>query len=131
MLCVWQIPLNRERRTNPFGRGTINLALPFAAFFSFCSGTQGAQALAQVFFLGLLNDAGREAISAVVRQGNALYPPAAPRLKDITSNYSSLKGTDKWFLASILLLVTRPVLHDVTSLVRETIFQFGDSRTRF
>ncbi len=88
-------------------------------FFFFFYYRQGAQTLAQVSFLGLLNEAGREAISAVVRQGTALYPPAASRLKDVCSNYSSLKGSDKWFLASILLLVARPVLHDVMSLVRD------------
>lgn len=71
-----------------------------------------------MFFLGLLNEAGKQAISSVVRQGSALYPPAASRLKDPCSNYSSLKGTDKWLLGSILLLVARPVLHDVPSLVR-------------
>ena len=72
-----------------------------------------------MFFLGLLNEAGKQAISSVVRQGSALYPPAASRLEDPCSNYSSLKGTDKWLLGSILLLVARLVLHDVTSLVRD------------
>ena len=78
---------------------------------------QGAQALVQVFCLNLLNEAGRTAVSSVIRQRGTLYPPATDPLKDICSNYSSLRGCDKWLLGSILLLVFRCVLHDATSLV--------------
>ncbi|CBN75890.1 hypothetical protein Esi_0186_0058 [Ectocarpus siliculosus] len=39
-----------------------------------------------------------------------LYPAGTERLKDIVSNYSSLTGSDKWTLQSIMLLVFRPVL---------------------
>eukprot|EP00903_Cladosiphon_okamuranus_P020737 g19042.t1 len=69
-------------------------------------------------FLSLLNGAGREAISSVVRQRSTLYPPATAQLEDIRSDYSSLKGSEKWLLGSILLLVARCVLHDTTSLGR-------------
>lgn len=87
-----------------------------------CSGlpvvtSQGAQALAQIFCLNLLNEAGRTAVSSVIRQRGTLYPPATDPLKDICSNYSSLRGCDKWLLGSIVLLVFRCVLHDATSLV--------------
>lgn len=50
--------------------------------------------------------------------GNNLYPPAEARLKDIVNDYASLTGTNKWLLASIFLLVIRPVIQTPAMLVR-------------
>ncbi|CAM9764312.1 unnamed protein product, partial [Ectocarpus sp. 4 AP-2014] len=45
-----------------------------------------------------------------------LYPAGTERLKDIVTNYSSLTGSDKWTLQSIMLLVFRPVLQDLRAM---------------
>lgn len=80
---------------------------------------QNAQALVQKYLIALLNNKGRELISATMRQrkGNNLYPPGAEPLKDPVADYSSLTGSDKWLLASIVLLVFRAVFHTTATMV--------------
>lgn len=78
---------------------------------------KNSQGLIQPYLISLLNRSGRKLVSAIVRQGSTLYPAGARRLKDIVSNYSSLTGSHKWLLASIMLLVFRPVLQSTVSLV--------------
>lgn len=80
---------------------------------------QCAQALVQRYGIMLLNPNGREAIAAVMRQrdGNSLYPSGEAPLKDIINDYTSLSGGDKWLLASMFLLVFRPVIQSTKSLV--------------
>ncbi|CAN0435759.1 unnamed protein product, partial [Pylaiella littoralis] len=53
----------------------------------------------------------------MAQEAGQLYPPGTNQLKDIVANYSSLTGSDKWTLQSIMLLVFRPVLEDVRSMV--------------
>ncbi|CAN0317615.1 unnamed protein product, partial [Ectocarpus sp. 6 AP-2014] len=50
--------------------------------------------------------------------GHALYPPREKPLKDIVTNYSSLTGSNKWLLSSIMLLVFRQVLQSSWSMVK-------------
>ncbi|CAN0353701.1 unnamed protein product, partial [Scytosiphon promiscuus] len=45
-----------------------------------------------------------------------LYPPGTEQLKDIITNYSSLTGSDKWTLQSMMLLVFRAVLVNVEAM---------------
>lgn len=81
---------------------------------------QNAQALVQRFLIGLLNTEGRRLISATLRQregGSSIYPVGEAPLKDIVTDYASLTGSSKWLLASIMLLMFRPVLHNAASLV--------------
>lgn len=66
----------------------------------------------------ILSVGGRDLVAAVIRQTRGLYPPGSAPLKNVVTNYSSLTGSDKWLLASIMLLVFRPVLHDTGSLVK-------------
>ena len=56
-------------------------------------------------------------VSATIQEGTTLYPPGEDRLKNIVSNYTSLTGSDKWLLGSIMLLVFRPLLVDVEAMV--------------
>lgn len=79
--------------------------------------TAGSSGVGSAFLLNLLNDAGRTVVSSIIRQRGTLYPPATAPLKDICSNYSSLRGCDKWQLGSIMLLVFRCIVRDITSLV--------------
>ena len=72
----------------------------------------------QTFLLELLSTDGRTLIMSVMAQGNTLYPPGTEPLKCIVTNYSSLTGSDKWVLASFMLFVFKPVLQDLTSMVR-------------
>ncbi|CAN0333794.1 unnamed protein product, partial [Scytosiphon promiscuus] len=44
-------------------------------------------------------------------------PPGTEQLKDIVTNYSSLTGSDKWTLQSMMLLIFRVVLADVDAMV--------------
>ncbi|CAB1108696.1 unnamed protein product [Ectocarpus sp. CCAP 1310/34] len=75
--------------------------------------------LCQVSCLEMLSTQGRRLVSAVVAQNLSLvYPAGTERLKDIVSNYSSLTGSDKWTLQSIMLLVFRPILANVGAMVR-------------
>ena len=67
--------------------------------------------------LAALNKKGQAMVSAVVREGRTLYPPGEDRLKNIVTNYTSLTGSDKWLLGSIMLLVFRPLLVDVSAMV--------------
>ena len=67
--------------------------------------------------LQILSPKGRRAITAIVREGRTLYPPGTERLKDIVTNYKSLTGSDKWLLGSLMLLVFRPALVSVESMV--------------
>ncbi|CAN0272996.1 unnamed protein product [Ectocarpus sp. 6 AP-2014] len=78
-----------------------------------------ALALVQKYLIALLNTKGRELISATMRQrkGNNPYPPGAEPLKDPVADYSSLTGSDKWLLASIVLLVFRAVFHTTATMV--------------
>ena len=78
---------------------------------------QGQLALAQKYALSVLNSAGKRMVSATVREGTTLYPPGEDRLKNIVTNYTSLTGSDKWLLGSIMLLVFRPLLVDVEAMV--------------
>ncbi|CAN0292731.1 unnamed protein product, partial [Ectocarpus sp. 12 AP-2014] len=48
--------------------------------------------------------------------GSSIYPVGEAPLKDIVTDYASLTGSNKWLLASIMLLVFRPVLHSAASL---------------
>ena len=57
-------------------------------------------------------------VSAIVREGRTLYPPGAEPLKNIVTNYSSLTGSDKWLLSSLMLLIFRPLLVNTESMVR-------------
>ncbi|CAN0552262.1 unnamed protein product, partial [Ectocarpus sp. 12 AP-2014] len=78
----------------------------------------GSCQLCQVFLLEMLSTRGRRLVSAVMSQTSSLlYPAGTERLKDIVTNYSSLTGSDKWTLQSIMLLVFRPVLEDVRAMV--------------
>lgn len=54
----------------------------------------------------------------MAQEPSQLYPPGTSQLKSIVDNYTSLTGSDKWTLQSIMLLVFRPVLHDIRSMVR-------------
>lgn len=65
----------------------------------------------------MLNHTGRRMVSATIQEGTTLYPPGEDRLKNIVSNYTSLTGSDKWLLGSIMLLVFRPLLVDVEAMV--------------
>ncbi|CAN0092719.1 unnamed protein product, partial [Ectocarpus fasciculatus] len=77
----------------------------------------GSCQLCQVFLLEMLSTRGRRLVSAVMSQTpSLLYPAGTERLKDIVTNYSSLTGSDKWTLQSIMLLVFRPVLQDVRAM---------------
>lgn len=73
--------------------------------------------MAQKFVLSILNSRGKLMVSATVREGRTLYPPGEDRLKNIVTNYTSLTGSDKWLLGSIMLLVFRPLLVDVEAMV--------------
>ncbi|CAM9806070.1 unnamed protein product, partial [Ectocarpus sp. 12 AP-2014] len=78
----------------------------------------GSCQLCQVSCLEMLSTQGRRLVSAVVAQNpSLLYPAGTERLKDIVTNYSSLTGSDKWTLQSIMLLVFRPVLANVGAMV--------------
>ncbi|CAM9413476.1 unnamed protein product, partial [Ectocarpus fasciculatus] len=78
----------------------------------------GSCQLCQVSCLEMLSTQGRRLVSAVVAQNpSLLYPAGTERLKDIVTNYSSLTGSDKWTLQSIMLLVFRPVLASVGAMV--------------
>lgn len=79
--------------------------------------SQGQLTLAQKFFLSMLNLQGKRMVSATIQEGTTLYPPGEDRLKNIVANYASLTGSDKWLLGSIMLLVFRPLLVDVSAMV--------------
>ena len=80
---------------------------------------QGSCQLCQVFIIELLSKQGLSLVSSVMAQRSTLlYPAGTSKLKDITTNYSSLTGSDKWALQSIMLLVFRVVLRDCASMVR-------------
>ncbi|CAB1112960.1 unnamed protein product [Ectocarpus sp. CCAP 1310/34] len=84
-----------------------------------CQLCQGSCQLCQVSCLEMLSTQGRRLVSAVVAQNpSLLYPAGTERLKDIVTNYSSLTGSDKWTLQSIMLLVFRPILANVGAMVR-------------
>ncbi|CAN0301776.1 unnamed protein product [Ectocarpus sp. 6 AP-2014] len=77
------------------------------------------QSLVQSFILTRLIPAGRKLVSAIIREhGHALYPRREAPLKDIVTNYSSLTGSNKWLLSSIMLLVFRPVLQSSWSMAK-------------
>ncbi|CAM9973990.1 unnamed protein product, partial [Hapterophycus canaliculatus] len=48
----------------------------------------------------------------MAQQSTLLYPAGTASLKNIVTNYTSLTGSDKWTLQSILLLIFRVVLQD-------------------
>ncbi|CAB1117851.1 unnamed protein product [Ectocarpus sp. CCAP 1310/34] len=80
----------------------------------------GQSQLCQVFFLEMLSTAARQLVSAIMAQKPPLlYPPGTEKLKDIVTNYTSLTGSDKWTLQSIMLLVFRMVLQNVPAMTRE------------
>lgn len=84
-----------------------------------CMLRQGSCQLCQVFCLQMLSTAGKQLVqSNMAQKASLLFPPGTESLPDIVTNYSSLKGSDKWTLQSIMLLVFRPVLRDVRSMVR-------------
>ncbi|CAM9534271.1 unnamed protein product [Hapterophycus canaliculatus] len=75
--------------------------------------------LCQVFFLEMLSRKGCRLLSAIMAQESALlYPPGTEKLKDIVTNNTSLTGSDKWTLQSMMLLLFRMVLPDVPAMVR-------------
>ncbi|CAN0319875.1 unnamed protein product, partial [Ectocarpus sp. 6 AP-2014] len=83
----------------------------------------GSCQLDQVFLLELLSTQGRRLVQSVMAQPpSLLYPPGTEPLKDIVTNYSSPTGSDKWTLQSMLLLVSRPVLQDVESLLNYIVY---------
>lgn len=118
------LPLSRvllALLVRPIHPNTFNPSPPIASHYvTGLSIEQNAQALVQKFVLGILNAHGRTLMSAVMRQrdGNNLYPPGEAPLKCIVTDYSSLTGSNKWLLASIMLLVFRPVLQSCASMVR-------------
>lgn len=84
-----------------------------------CMLRQGSCQLCQFFCLQMLSTAGKQLVqSNMAQKASLLFPPGTESLPDIVTNYSSLKGSDKWTLQSIMLLVFRPVLRDVRSMVR-------------
>lgn len=90
---------------------------------------QGSCQLCQVSCLEMLSTQGRRLVSAVVAQNpSLLYPAGTERLKDIVTNYSSLTGSDKWTLQSIMLLVFRPVLANVGAMVSFNTLARGGGR---
>ena len=86
-------------------------------FLALVVSSQGQLTLAQKFFLSILNLKGKRMVSATIQEGTTLYPPGEDRLKNIVTNYASLTGSDKWLLGSIMLLVFRPLLVDVSAMV--------------
>lgn len=57
-------------------------------------------------------------MSIMAQKSTLLYPAGTEKLKNIVTNYTSLTGSDKWTLQSIMLLVFRVVLQDVDAMVR-------------
>ncbi|CAN0288031.1 unnamed protein product, partial [Scytosiphon promiscuus] len=73
--------------------------------------------LEQLFSLELLSKRGQALVQAIMAQPHGLlYPPGTEQLKDIVTNYSSLTGSDKWTLQSMMLLIFRVVLADVDAM---------------
>ncbi|CAB1109697.1 unnamed protein product [Ectocarpus sp. CCAP 1310/34] len=67
----------------------------------------------------MLSTTGRRLVSAIMAQKpSLLYPPGTRKLKDVVTNYASLNGSDKWTLQSIILLIFRMVLQDVSAMRR-------------
>ncbi|CAN0045642.1 unnamed protein product [Pylaiella littoralis] len=62
----------------------------------------------------------------MAQEAGQLYPPGTNQLKDIVANYSSLTGSEKWTLQSIVLLVFRPVLQDRCCLKRQELTDLLD-----
>lgn len=107
--CITETTLNRPYSPKPLctHRTCLNPVAP-----------QNAQSLIQSDILSGLNMEGKRLISAIVREhGNAIYPPHEKPLKDIVCSYSSLTGSNKWLLSSIMLLVFRLVLQSPASMV--------------
>lgn len=92
--------------------------------------SQGTTTNMQTFFLELLSTDGRKLVMSVMAQRNTLYPPGVAPLKCIVSNFSSLTGSDRWVLASFMLLVFKPVLQDLDSMVRWHFVDRGWNRHR-
>lgn len=79
---------------------------------------QGTTANCQKFMIELLSSAGRKLVIAIMGQKHTLFPYGTEPLKCIVTAYTSLTGSDKWVLASIMLLVFKPLLQDVDTMVR-------------
>ncbi|CAN0450034.1 unnamed protein product, partial [Pylaiella littoralis] len=62
----------------------------------------------------------------MAQEAGQLYPPGTNQLKDIVANYSSLTGSDKWTLQSIMFLVFRPVLEDRRCMKRQELTDLLD-----
>ncbi|CAN0574402.1 unnamed protein product, partial [Ectocarpus sp. 12 AP-2014] len=54
----------------------------------------------------------------MAQKPSLLYPPGTRKLKDVVTNYASLNDSDKWTLQSIILLIFRMVLQDVSAMRR-------------
>ena len=80
-------------------------------------GEQDQLTIVQTYMLRILSSKGRRAVTAIVREGRTCNPPGMERLKDIVMNFKSLTGSDKWLLGSLMLLVFRPALVSVDSMV--------------
>ncbi|CAB1103965.1 unnamed protein product [Ectocarpus sp. CCAP 1310/34] len=86
---------------------------------------------ARVFFLEMLSTAGRRLVSAIMAQKpSLLYPPGTRKLKDVVTNYASLNGSDKWTLQSIMPLVFRMLLQDVSAMAMMFTWQRRNMKTR-
>ncbi|CAM9995492.1 unnamed protein product, partial [Hapterophycus canaliculatus] len=78
----------------------------------------GKHQLGQMFCLEMLSARGSRLVQSIMAQlSGLLYPPGTEQLKDIITNYSSLTGSDKWTLQSMMLLVFRVVLGNVEAKV--------------
>lgn len=85
-----------------------------------CPLFQNHLGLVQPWFLNLLNSGGQKVVSSIIRQRDGgLHHPGAVLLKDPITHYTSYTGSHKWTFGSIMLIVFRPVLQDVTCMVSQ------------
>lgn len=93
-----------------FNKCVLNLLFGFA---------QNAKSNMVAYLFTVLNGTGVARVSGELAD-RSLYPGGLKRLRGVTTErgFQALTGMDKWFLMAIALLVFRPVLASVQSLVR-------------